>query len=378
MIRIILAAVAPGPNCAGCGPALSNKARRPVKMLKSAAQGLLIVLPLVACGGGGSESEKAPTPETEKLGFVDENAPAAVDLVSHMVLDRFVSATAKESLVRDFKRIERFDLTTKTANDASLKNLLDVQDLSGATLSSWLKQRVRYLLSPDLAQYRVGTLSTASKSLAVSRLPGLDPEETQNVAAAMVGTRLYEIGKSLRTEDPSVDYLMIEINDSWVHLNTQRNGVMQIGPALFDPRFMPNTVNPAAYANTAVRVETLFHEARHADGNQVSGSFGFYHAVCPEGSGVAKEFRGQRACDDNANGPYTLGAQIVKAYLANCGEFCSPQDRSVLQAFMLDSLSRVVQRPNGSLPKLDVTPEKGFEKVDISNFSLIPARSMGL
>lgn len=347
-------------------------------MLKTAALGMLVLLPLVGCGGSSSDNKKpapAPAPGPGSIGFVDENAPAAVDLVSHMVLDRFVSATAQENLTRDFKRIERFDLTTNTANDSSLKNLLEVQDLSGATLSAWLKARVRYLLSPDLSNYRVGTLDASSRSLYVSRLPGLDEAETENMAAAMMGTRLYEIGKTLRAQDPNVDYLMIEVNNTWVHLNTQRNGVMQIGPALFDPKFMPNPSNPGAYANTAVRVETLFHEARHADGNEVSGSFGFYHSICPAGSGVAREFVDKAACDDNANGPYTVGAQIVKAYLAKCGELCSAQDRSVLQAFMLDSLSRVVRRSNGTLPTLDDAPEKGFERVDISNFSLIPARS---
>lgn len=343
-------------------------------MLKSAALGMLVLLPLVGCGGSSSKNEK-PAPGPGGIGFVDENAPAAVDLVSHMVLDRFVSATAKDSLSRDFKRIERFDLTTNTANDANLKNLLEVPDLSGATMSAWLKERVRYLLSPDLSNYRVGTLDSNAQSLYVSRLPGLNAAETENMAAAMMGTRLYEIGKTLRTQEPDVEYLMIEVNNAWVHLNTQRNGVMQIGPALFDPKYMPNSVNPGAYANTAVRVETLFHEARHADGNEVSGSFGFYHAICPVGSAVADEFEEKAACDDNANGPYTLGAQILKAYIAKCGDYCSAQDRSVLQAFMLDSLSRVVRRPNGSLPNLDATPEKGFERVDISNFSLIPTRA---
>jgi hypothetical protein len=337
-------------------------------MLKSAALGLMVLLPLVGCGGSSSKSEK-PAPGPGGTGFVDENEPAAVVLVNHMVLDRFVSATAKENLTRDFKRIERFDLTTNTANDTNLKNLLEVQDLSGATMSTWLKERVRYLLSPDLSKYRVGTLDTSARSLYVSRLPGLDANETENMAAAMMGTRLYEIGKTMRTEDPNVEYLMIEVNNAWVHLNTQRNGVMQIGPALFDPKYMPNSANPSAYANTAVRVETLFHEARHADGNEVSGSFGFYHAICPDSAG---EFAKKAACDDNANGPYTLGAQILKAYLSNCGDFCSAQDRSVLQAFMLDSLSRVVRRSNGSLPNLNASPEKGFARVDISNFSLIP------
>jgi hypothetical protein len=195
------------------------------------------------------------------------------------------------------------------------------------------------------------------------------------MAAAMMGTALYQYGKELRDQNPDVNYLVVEVNNGWVHVNNQRNGIMQIGPALFDPNFMANPSNPYAYANTAMRVDTLFHEARHADGNEVSGSYGFSHINCPSGAGVAKEFIGKPACDDNANGPYTIGAQVLKAYIAKCGAYCSVQDKSVLQAVMLDSLSRVVKRGNGSLPILDATPEKGFAKVDMTNFSLIPNRA---
>jgi hypothetical protein len=347
-------------------------------MMKSVAVALVLALPLVACGGGSSSEEGRPAPvptgPTAKPGdpaFIDETQPAAVDLQTHMVFDRHVSATAKESLKRDFKRIERFDLTNGSGNDQVLKELLQVQDLSGSSLSTWLKERVRYLLSPDISQYRVGAVLAESRSYEVTRLPSSDPEETRGMAAAMTGAGLYQAGKQMRSENSDVNYLMIEVNNSWIHLNHQRNGVMQIGPALFDPRYMPNSSFQDSYANTAVRVETLFHEARHADGNSVGRSLGFYHAICPEGAGVAEEYVKKPACDSNANGPYTVGAKILKAYIEKCGDLCSIQDRTVLEGFMLDSLSRVVKRSNGQLPILDPRPEKGFERVDISNFSLI-------
>lgn len=353
-------------------------------MMKSVGVGLLVSLQLVACGGGsskkgGSTPQPTPTPTsptTSKPGdpaFIDETQPAAVDLQNHMVFDRFVSATAKDSLTRDFKRIERFDLTSGTENDTVLKDLMKVQDLSPGSMSTWLKDRVRYMLNPDLSKYRVGAIMAQTRSYEVTNLPGSDEEETRFMAAAMMGTALYQFGKDLKKDYPEVNYLMLEVNNSWVHLNNQRNGVMQIGPALFNPDFMPNSAVPSAYANTAVRVETLYHEARHADGNSEAGSLGFFHAACPAGAGVASEFVGKPACDTNANGPYTLGARILKAYIAKCGNLCSTKDKTVLEAFMLDSLSRVVKQ-SGQLPVLDATPEAGFEKVDISTFSLIPTR----
>jgi hypothetical protein len=354
--------------------------RRPVKVMNSVAVALFVFLPLMACGGGSSHKDGSPAPVPTAPSatpgdpaFIDEAQPAAVDLQSHMIFDRHVSATAKESLKRDFTRIERFDLTTGSAHDRTLQDLLQIKDLSGSSLSTWLKERVRYILSPDLSQYRVGTVLAEFRSYEVERLPGSDPEETRGMAAAMTGAALYQAAKQMRRENPGVNYLMIEVNNSWIHLNHQRNGVMQIGPALFDPKFMPNNIQDS-YANTAVRVETLFHEARHADGNSVGLSLGFYHTLCPEGAAVAKEYVNKPACDSNANGPYTVGAKILKSYIEKCGNLCSIKDKTVLEAFMLDSLSRVVKRNDGQLPVLDPRPEKGFEKVDISNFSLILAQ----
>ncbi len=349
-------------------------------MLKTVGVSVLFSLHLSACGDGGSSKKgssqpvPAPVPLNPGSGHIDETQPAAVDLKNHMVFDRHVSETAKAGLTRDFARIERFDLTSGTDNDAVLKAILDVPDLSGGTLSTWLKARVRYMLNPDLSLYRVGLVMSGSRTYQMTQLEGASEEDTRNVAAVMAGTALYSYGKSMRARFPQINYLIVEVNDNWVHINTQRNGVMQLGPALFHPDFMPNASNPESYANTAVRVDTLFHEARHADGNSVSRSLGFMHTLCPRGAGIAPEFVNQLACDDNANGPYTVGARILKAYIQKCGDLCSIGDKTILESFYLDSVSRVVKRSNGQLPNLDATPEKGFDKVDISAFSLIPSQ----
>jgi hypothetical protein len=347
--------------------------------MKAALINLFISIQLMGCGDapskkGGPEAQlEAPTAGAD-AGLIDDTRPAEVDLQKHMIFDRFVSAAAKEALRRDFMRIERFDLSTGSENDAVLKALLQVQDLKGATMSSWLKERVRYLLNSDLSLYRVSKVSSATQSFEIfAQQESKDIQAGRNVAAIMVGAGLYKYSKDLRRQTRGVDYLMIEVNDSWVHANTQRNGVMQIGPALFDPNFQANPLNAASYANTAQRVDTLFHEARHADGNEVSGSLGFLHTECPTGAGIAEEMVGKPACDDNANGPYTVGARILKAYLQKCGGLCSVKDKSVLESFYLDSLSRVVKRQNGQIPVVNTLPEAGFRKVDIAAFALIPS-----
>jgi hypothetical protein len=355
-----------------------REVRTPVKMLKAVVVSVLFSLQFSACGDGKSSKKTSPQPVPAPVNpgsaHIDETLPAAVDLRTHMVFDRRVSETARTALTRDLARVERFDLTTGTDNDALLKEILELPELSGGTLSTWLKARVRYMLNPDISLYRVGFVMAGSRSFQVTQLAGSSEDETRNVAAVMAGTALYSYGKSMRSRFPQINYLIVEVNDSWVHLNTQRNGVMQLGPALFNPDFMPNPQQPAAYANTAVRVDTLFHEARHADGNSVAGSLGFMHTLCPSGAGVAPEFVNQPACDDNANGPYTVGSRILKAYIQKCGDLCSARDKTILQSFYLDSVSRVVRRSGGQLPTLDATPEQGFERVDISTFSLIPSQ----
>ncbi len=345
-----------------------------MKKFRNLSVTLCLGLQLIACGGSSSKKGNSrPAPPQDNTGLIDTTTPANVDLIDHMVFDRLVSATNQNNLRKDLARIERFDLDTGTSNDQALQNLINSTDLKAGTMSEWLKQRVRFIINEDLSKYRLGAVRADSRSYEVFRLSADQTGNSENTAAAMIGTALYAISKKINAEIPEVNYLMININNSWVHANTQRNGVMQIGPALFDPRFQPNPSNLDAYTNTAIRVETLFHEARHADGNAAAGSLGFTHINCPAGAGISKELVGQPACDSNANGPYTLGYRVLKAYAAKCGSLCSVKDKSMLDTFALDSLTRVVNQVGGSLPVLDEAPEAGFEKIDISAFSLAPS-----
>ena len=119
-------------------------------------------------------------------------------------------------------------------------------------------------------------------------------------------------------------------------LVSPHRGFIQIGEGLFLPRLR---VNPAAQdlpANSVERLSTFFHESRHSDGH--GKSLGFTHAICPEGHPYA----GYPACDKNLNGPYTVGAQVLKTMAQACGD-CSVKEKTIMKMIEADSRSRILK-----------------------------------
>lgn len=117
-------------------------------------------------------------------------------------------------------------------------------------------------------------------------------------------------------------------------------------------KYLMNKIDESAMANSLGRMAVFFHEARHSDGN--GKSLGFFHAVCPSGH----DFQGSYACDRNLNGPYSIGAQMMKEFIKNCDE-CSVSEKEQMRLRYLDSMNRV----------LDNTP-KIKENVDAEITSL--------
>jgi len=343
--------------------------------VKRASLAWLIGLQLVACGSSPlGKDAPSPTENPETLlpapRDIDESQPALVNLESFMIFDSLVPSNSKTLLKQDLRRIERTSLETGTDNDIALKELLTLPDLKAETLSNWLKERVKVMISDKLSLYRISLVRQNERRLFVFPQEQDSAPGDKNVLATMYGMALYVESKRFRGLDTRNSYLAIEVNNQWVHANTQRNGVMMIGPALFDPRLQPDKSNGGAYANSALRIATLFHEARHADGNAVSMSLGFGHAICPSG-----DYKGRPACDANANGPYSVSYRMLKAYIERCGSFCSEYERRFLETAMLDNLSRVVPPQGITSLELDTKPESDFPKVDITSFQLILLRS---
>jgi hypothetical protein len=120
-----------------------------------------------------------------------------------------------------------------------------------------------------------------------------------------------------------------------VPIDSPRVGIIQVGEGLFLERFRIQPKQIEAPANSIARLGSLFHEARHSDGN--GASLGFGHAVCPAGH----PYGGQNSCDRNRNGPYSVASAILKILLRECRD-CSVEEKESLRVRILDYSSRII------------------------------------
>ena len=170
-----------------------------------------------------------------------------------------------------------------------------------------------------------------------------------------LGAALYSLGKDklmrIRLMIPGFDL---------VDIGSPRIGVLKVGPGLFmgiedENLAIQNKLN--SNVMTIYRLGIMMHEARHSDGN--GSSLTFPHIPCPSDH----EYAGIPACDNNLNGPYTVGANSVELLLKNCKE-CSIKEKTKLAQIALDYRSRVIRvfkTENGNrivAENLDTTPEQ--------------------
>ena len=144
-----------------------------------------------------------------------------------------------------------------------------------------------------------------------------------------LGAALYILGKEHST------LIGFKVPDGdIVAVRSPRTGIIQIGEGLFQ-NHDPSSKNLDSMSNRLFRLATFFHEAHHSDGN--GESLTFEHALCPAGHLYA----GYHACDRNLNGPYTIGATVMRMFANNCSE-CSVKQTEEMQLDSLDSFSRII------------------------------------
>jgi hypothetical protein len=263
-----------------------------------------------------------------------------------LVVDASVPPDQVEAIQGDLKVLEALNYS----HDSELAELMGVVDTSSAGLTSFLKDRVRYI---------VGEFYSTERNLGPSQdylrypnpgvLPDLDtkPSFDSGILMSNLGSALYMSGKqnhvglSFRLSDGRV-----------VDIVSPRTGLVQIGAALFDPRYRPNMLQPKAQSNSIFRLQTYFHEARHSDGN--GKSLGFPHALCPKGHDYENEF----ACDKTLNGPYIVESEIMRKTIPQCTE-CSVRETEILKIVLADNLNRLlkVSATGEVAKKWDPTPE---------------------
>jgi hypothetical protein len=281
--------------------------------------------------------------------------------VLDLKFDRSVPEEQGRVLLQDLERISALSFR----DDTSVREIMGIdrsEEVGGRVLSQWLADRVStivgetfrkntYEAPPSLSfEYPHSTVLPIVEKEVAPHLSAKSGKVAQHGRMLMsnIGVGLYYEGKL------DHELLVLKLNGlEDLRITSPRVGIIKIGPALFAPSNGLNPKEPGALSNSLVRLKTLFHEARHGDGH--GESLGFFHAVCPEGHDLA----GSSSCDRNLNGPYTLGAILLRAMTSACKE-CSAAETEALRIRYLDSFSRVLRTSaDGKTPATawDPTPE---------------------
>lgn len=277
-----------------------------------------------------------------------------------LTFSRGVPKEQKQKLINDIEVLKNFHF--REAPDQESLKLLDVKNLETATMVKWLSDRVQYIVEEkDIEKFRL----RASREDFVYPYPGQVPQieipsrlaanDDQGITVmSNIGTAFYFIGKL------SDELLRLKLRVSFfksekIDITSPRVGILQIGEGLFLPKLDFNRENPQALSNSINRLSTLFHEARHSDGHGTH--LGFFHAPCPS----THPYAGQAACDKNLNGPYAIGAQMLKEFAKNCSD-CTEEETEQMKLSFLDSRSRIITET--VKPILTTEQQKLLDRID--------------
>ena len=233
--------------------------------------------------------------------------------------------------------------------------------VTSKNLLQWLSDRVQYVVSEkiDLEKSLVvlaqkhryenpGILpdmpAEKEKTNNTDTSPSAEKEREVMTVMTNIGGALYTVGKQ------SGMLLGFKIPGQGVaKMSSPRTGVIQIGKGLFALRSKDANASPRDLERSYFRLSTLFHEARHSDGN--GKTLSFFHNLCPKGHAYEDYY----ACDRSLNGSYSVGAYVTRALTENCAD-CTPAQKEVMRLEYVDSFSRVIREWS------DVNPYDGALK----------------
>ena len=259
----------------------------------------------------------------------------------NLIMSSKIPKEQRKILKNDLGQLQNMNFAS--AADEETLNLMGLDDFNSHSVMAWLNERVSAVIE-DTDTDKLKLSSKAFKDYPQNGEPNIEqalqaPRGGGSRGGGVtvmsnVGTGLYYAGKS------SNQLITIKVKTGFLSskkltINSPRTGVIQIGEGLFMRKYLMNKENEGALANSLGRMAVFFHEARHSDGN--GKSLGFFHAVCPNGH----DFAGAYACDRNLNGPYSIGANMMKEFIKNC-ESCSVSEKEQMRLRYIDSMNRVL------------------------------------
>ncbi len=254
-----------------------------------------------------------------------------------------IPAYQKEALESDLLKLKSWELVP-TEYDSELMQVMEVDSLNSDSLIAWLEERVGYIVSEDFDRdndfidldewfsfpnpYIYPSFGDEDTSVEA------DPNQKLYTVMANIGVAKYLLDKSKR--DLFGINFRSEDGDVVVPLKSPRVGLIQIGEGLFHQKLLVNKDDINAESNSIMRLITLFHEARHSDGNGTS--LGFFHAVCPKGH----RYQGKSVCDKARNGAYAVDGLLTLKLIQSC-QTCTEDETALLTERAQNSLDRVLQ-----------------------------------
>lgn len=275
------------------------------------------------------------------LGLVLSSTAQAAKSNVDIKFSKGISKKERKVMAKDLSVLENLEFHLD-ADEETLK-IMDLQKLNSETAVKWLEERVQYVIEETASskleknikiEQNFYNFENAHIDPTIER-PTSKPSGKGVTVMSNLGAALYYAGKSSKSLF-SYPIRVGTFKKESVKLSSPRAGLIMIGPGHFMERFNYDQENKKAEANSYSRLATFFHEARHSDGN--GKNLGFFHAVCPDGH----DFQGYNACDRNLNGPYSVGAQMVKEFLKNCDN-CSDEATERMKLSYLGSVNRVIK-----------------------------------
>ena len=306
--------------------------------LKFASILALVAIAMVGCSSGGGGDDAKPKRTIKPDTAPDVNIPSKPNNLD------FSTTTPGDQRNAFNEAVSSLYLMKLSAYDYNVSNLaqtMKLEDTTPAGLQTWMQARVQYIVDGNFDFDQNASLGSSYSYQEPNVLPDIFADGTltprvvpnddgdSQVVMSNVGTALYLQGK--------MSQRLVSLNIPGVgavSMTSPRTGVLKVGPGMFPD------VGGAHFQNIMwdiYRLATLFHEARHSDGH--GHSLGFVHNNCVDG-----DYVGQPACDLSTNGPYTVGASMMKVLWSSCesNSLCSPRSSEILQMLYLDQSGRTL------------------------------------
>lgn len=240
-------------------------------------------------------------------------------------------------LLSDLEFFKRLPLKTVGTD---FNKLMDLKGpVRNDTLLDWLHERVRHVITPDFKL-------TVENSELIERNHSFQNQDIGPAKAFFNRAQVAETTMISRMSNFGVAMYMIwkKQRNLWkfhiegfsedLVVDTPRIGIVEIGPGMFRPE---DRAKALSFTERVLRLKTLFHEARHSDGN--GATLAFQHDFCPRNH----PYEGEPACDYNLNGPYAVSAAVLKSVAGGCFQ-CTRAEKEELLLAAADSQSRVIEQ----------------------------------